>query len=99
MNPILLDLNNPQFQQDLFRLSKREQTALLKSLKKMSQMSWSQLYSDKGFNWEKIISKQGPHGKPIYTIRIGKSFRAIVFREENWIRFLTLHPDHDSAYH
>ena len=99
MTKIFLDLNNPQFQKDLFSLTKQNQITILNTLKKLSQMTWNQVYRDKGLKWEKIISLNGPHGKPIYSIRLGKGFRAVVFREDSWMRFLTLHPDHDSAYH
>ena len=95
---VRIDLNNSVFQQELFGLTKKDQNAVLKSLKKISKMTWCQIYQDSGLNWEKIISKTGPHGGTIYSIRLSRGFRAVVFREENWMRFLTLHPDHDSAY-
>jgi hypothetical protein len=61
-------------------------------------MSWEQVYRDSGPQWEKIISRIGPHGGAIYSLRIGKAFRAVAFRDREWMWFLTLHPDHDSAY-
>ena len=95
---VIIDLNNPVFQQEIFGLIKKEQNAVLNSLKKISRMTWGQIYQDSGLNWEKIISKTGPHGGTIYSIRLSRGFRTVVFREQNWMRFLTLHPDHDSAY-
>ena len=95
---VRIDLNNPVFLQMLLGLIKKDQHAVLKALKKISGMAWGQVYQDSGLNWEKIISKTGPHGGTIYSIRLSRGFRAVVFREENWMRFLTLHPDHDSAY-
>jgi hypothetical protein len=41
MSRILLDLNNPIFQQDLFALQKSEALAALKTLRKVSQLTWS----------------------------------------------------------
>jgi hypothetical protein len=44
MSRILLDLNNPIFQQDLFALQKSEALAVLKILNKVSQSTWEQMY-------------------------------------------------------
>ncbi len=59
MSRILLDLNNPVFQQDLFVLQKAEALAVLKIFRKISQLTWEQLYKDQGLKWEMIRSKQG----------------------------------------
>ena len=98
MSRIRLDLNNPQFQTDLFSLEKKEKLAVIKTLEKISNLSWEQIYQHKGLHWERILSVQGPHGIPLYSIRITQKMRAVVYRDGDWIRFLTLHPDHDSAY-
>ena len=95
---IKLDLNNPVFQKHLFNLPKNQQIDVLKSLRKLLNMTWNQVYQDSGFNWEMIHSRSGPHGKRLYSLRLGKAFRAVAYRDEEWMRFLTLHPDHDSAY-
>lgn len=96
--PVKLDLNTPVFQRHLFRLQKNEQLAVLGTLRKISKMSWQQVYQDKGLNWEVISSRLGPHGARLYTFRIGKGFRGLAFREHSWLRILSLHPDHDAAY-
>ena len=44
------------------------------------------------------MSKAGPDGLRLYSLRIGKGFRAVAVRDGDWLRVLTLHPDHDSAY-
>lgn len=92
------DLNHPEFQNDLLALEKEDGSRFLAVLKKLSRMSWQQVYRDKGLNWEYISSYAGPNGQRLYSIRITKKFRAVVFREENYLTFLSLHPDHDSAY-
>jgi hypothetical protein len=98
-NPALkIDLNNPVFQKQLFDLSKKEQRDILNSLRKLSNMDWNQVYQDRGLNWEIINSRSGPLGERLYSLRIGKGFRAVAYREGQWMRFLSLHPDHDSAY-
>ena len=95
---VRLDLNNPVFQRQLFALKADQQRAVLGSLRKLSQMTWQQLYRDTGLRWEAIISRSGPHGGRLYSLRLGRAFRAVAYREESWLRILTLHPDHDSAY-
>ena len=47
---------------------------------------------------QSLVSKVGPGGGRLYSLRMGKGFRAVAYRQENWLRILTLHPDHDSAY-
>ena len=95
---ILLDLNNPIFQDDLLSLGKEDVNRALASLRKLKQLTWSELYRDKGFRWELIQSRFGPGGTRLYTIRLSEKFRALVYREGDFLRFLSLHPDHDSAY-
>jgi len=95
---IILDLNSPVFQKDLFSLSKEQAFSLLNTLKKISKMSWEELYKDNGLRWELIYSKKGKKGENIYSFRINKKFRAIALREANYLRVLSLHTDHDSTY-
>ena len=96
--PVRLDLNNPVFQRQLFALGAQDQRAVLSSLRKLGQMTWNQLYRDPGLRWEAIISKSGPHGGRLYSLRLGRGLRALAFRQDDWLRILSLHPDHDSAY-
>lgn len=95
---IKLDLNNPVFQQGLFALPKAEQQATLKTLHKISKLSWEQVYRDKGLRWERIHSRTGPQGEVLYSLRITQKCRAVAYRSESFLRLLSLHPDHDSAY-
>ena len=96
---VRLDLNNPVFQRQLFNLSKIDQRNLLNTLRKLANLTWQQLYADHGLNWEAILSRKGPGGDKLYSFRIGKGFRGVAYREGSWLRLLSLHPDHDSAYH
>jgi len=98
MSRILLDLNNPIFQQDLFVLSKSESVATLKILRKISQLTWEQLYKDQGLKWELIRSRQGNQGEKLYSLRVTQKCRAVAIREGDYLRLLSLHSDHDSAY-
>lgn len=49
---IRLDLNNPVFQRDLLGLQKVERHAALDTLAKLLQLTWNQIYRDKGLHWE-----------------------------------------------
>src|SRR3990167_2310294 len=98
MVKIKIDMNNPTFQQDLFLLEKNEQIALIKTLKKISQLTWEQLYLDQGIKWEAITSKQTKSCERIYSFRFSQKYRGLALRQENFLRLLTLHTDHDSAY-
>ncbi len=93
-----LDLNNPIFQEQLFSLPKQGQAGVLSSLRKLSKMTWEQVYRDAGIRWEAILSRSGPRGQRLYSLRLGKGFRGVAYREREWMRLLSLHPDHDSAY-
>lgn len=98
MKPIRLDLNNPVFQKQWFSLEKAERMAVLNCCTKMAAMDWTTLYRDKGLRWELIQSRTDAHGQRLYSIRITQKIRAVVRRSGDFLEFLTLHTDHDSAY-
>lgn len=96
---IRLDLNNPVFQEQLFALQKPERNAAIDTLRKIRQLSWTQLYRDNGLKWEKIASVKPPPGvAAIYSLRITQSRRCTAYRDGEFMRLLTVAPDHDSAY-
>ena len=95
---IRLDLNNPVFQRQLFNLTKSDQRNILNTLRKLANMTWQQVYSDHGLKWEVILSQKGPGDNKLYSLRISKGFRGVAYRDGSWLRLLSLHPDHDSAY-
>ena len=96
---VILDLNNPTFQENLFSLQKAERHAALDTLSKIRQLSWQQVYRDKGLRWEKIFSVRAPQGiDAIYSLRITQSRRATAYREGAYMRMLTVAVDHDSTY-
>ena len=57
---VILDLNNQTFQENLFSLQKTERHAVLDTLSKIRQLTWQQVYRDKGLKWEKIFSVRAP---------------------------------------
>lgn len=96
-------MNCEEFQKDLFSLEKKEQLALIKTLRKITQLNWNQLYKDAGLKWENIIGKQTASGDRIYSFRFSHRFsqkyRGTALRQGDYLRLLTLHVDHDGAYH
>jgi hypothetical protein len=71
---------------------------VLATLRKLSEMSWDQVYRDAGLRWEAIHSHVGAKNERLYSLRMGKAFRAVCHRDGEWLRLVSLHPDHDSAY-
>ena len=96
---IRLDLNNPVFQEQLLTLQKPERHAALDTLNKIRQLTWNQLYRDPGLKWEKITSVRPPVGiDALYSLRISRSRRATAHRDGEFMRLLTIAPDHDATY-
>jgi len=96
---VRLDLNNPVFQQNLLALQKPDRHAALETLGRLRQMTWNQVYRDQGLKWEKIASIKPPAGiDAIYSLRITQSRRATAYRDGDFIRLLTIAPNHDSTY-
>lgn len=96
---VQLDLNNPVFQENWLNLDKQERSRVTDTLKKLRQLTWNQVYRDQGLKWEKVASLQPPNGiDAIYTLRITQSRRATAYRDGNFMRLLTIAPDHDAAY-
>ncbi len=61
-------------------------------------MTWEQLYKDQGLKWELIHFKKGKQGEKLYSLRVTQKCRAVAIREGDYLRLLSLHSDHDSAY-
>lgn len=90
---VLLDLNVPGFQSDLFDLDASEIKKVFKTLKKLRSLTWNEIFRDRGLHWEEVKSMPGK-----YTIRLSQSYRAVATREGGWMRFVALHQDHDEDY-
>ncbi len=101
---VLCDLTFPRLLKQLEHLEDSEFNQFEESVKKIEQMTWDQIYKTssktqkRGLNWEVIENQQTKSGKKIASIRISKKFRARVCRDGKCMRFISLHPDHDSAY-
>jgi len=96
---VRLDLNNPVFQETLFNLQKAERHAAVDTLKKIRQLTWAQVYRDNGLKWEKIVSVKPPADiDAVYSLRVTQSRRATAWRDGDFMRMLTVAPDHDNTY-
>jgi len=98
------DLEFPRILKELSKLELNELEQVEETVKKINQMTWDQIYKTssraqkRGLNWEPIAGQTTGSGKTIASIRISKKFRARVCRDGKFMRFISLHPDHDSAY-
>jgi hypothetical protein len=95
---VRLDLNSPDFQEVFFRLEVSELRQVVLSLRRLSGLDWSTLYRHTGFQWEAIRHIKTPSGAMAYSLRLSEKIRAIAYRDGDFLRIISLHPDHDSAY-
>jgi hypothetical protein len=97
-NRVRLDLNSPEFQDVLFRLELEELKQVIAALRRLRELDWSTLYQRKGFQWEAIGHLKAPNGAKVYSLRLTQRIRALAFRDGDFLRLISLHPEHDSAY-
>jgi hypothetical protein len=97
-NPVRLDLNSPEFQDVFFRLELSELKQVVGALKRLRELDWTTLYRHTGFQWEAIRHIRTPSGATAYSLRLSEKIRAIAYRDGAFLRIVSLHPDHDSAY-
>lgn len=95
---VRLDLNSPEFQKVLFRLESAELKQVVASLGRLRGLDWNTLYRHSGFHWEAIEHLQAPNGAKVYSLRLSQKIRALAYRDGEFLRLLSLHPEHDSAY-
>ena len=96
---VKLDLNSPVFQSAWSDLERAEQEKAFATFKKITQLTWNQIYRDKGLKWEKIHNIAAPKNiEALYSFRVSKSIRGIGFREDYFLRVLLIEPNHDAAY-
>jgi len=95
---VKLDLNSPEFQDVFFRLELSELKQVIGALKRLRELDWTTLYRHTGFQWEAIRHIRTPSGATAYSLRLSERIRAIAYRDGAFLRIVSLHPDHDSAY-
>jgi hypothetical protein len=91
-------LNSPEFQDVFFRLQADELKQVVASLRRLRELDWNSLYRHTGFRWEAIEHLKAPNGAKVYSLRLSQRIRAVGFRDGDFLRLISLHPDHDSAY-
>lgn len=99
------DLDYSPFQDDLLDLEQTEFNSFFKKVETINRMTWAQVYATsskgaqkRGLNWEVLQNQKTARGGAIASIRITGKFRVRVTRDSVFMRFISLHPDHDSAY-
>ena len=97
---IRLNLNNQEFQRQWFALEKQGRIAVLNCCAKVAGMEWNEIYRGQGLRWEVVQSRTSPERERerVYSIRVTQKVRAVVRRVGDFLEFLTLHTDHDSAH-
>ncbi len=95
---VRLDLNSPEFQTVFFRLELGELKQVVASLARLRELDSNNLYRHSGYRWEAIEHLKAPNGARVYSLRLSEKIRAIAYRDGDFLRFISLHPDHDSAY-
>lgn len=95
---IRLDLNSPKFQEVFLRLEASELKQVVAALRKLSSLDWETFYGHPGFRWEAIDHIATPNGAKAHSLRLSRKIRAIAYRDGEYLRLVSLHPDHDSAY-
>ncbi|HVE83563.1 MAG TPA: hypothetical protein VND93_11970 [Myxococcales bacterium] len=71
---------------------------MAKALKKICSMDWETFVRHPGSRWEEIAHIEAPNGKPAHSFRLSQKYRALAYRDGDFLRILSLHLDHDSAY-
>lgn len=102
---VVCDLGFPGFQKSIAQLNSKEIDQLFDVIEnKIQKMTWAQIYATssktqkRGLNWEVIEGQRTARGGVIASIRITQKSRVRVTREGKFMRFISIHPDHDSAY-
>jgi hypothetical protein len=90
---VQIDFNHEPFQREFLALDVPQLKLLHRVMKRVASLTWQQVYDDHGLNWERIIDSNDR-----FSIRLNQQSRAVVTRQGNFMRFESLHFDHDSAY-
>jgi hypothetical protein len=99
------DLEFPPLQDQLKKLETADLDSFFNKVEKINEMTWQQVYATsskgkgkRGLNWEVLPNQKTASDGTVASIRITDKFRARVTRDGVFMRFISLHPDHDSAY-
>lgn len=95
---VKLDLNSPAFLDVFPRLELVELKQVVASLRRLREIDWNTLYRHTGFKWEAIRHIRTPNDTAAHSLRLSEKVRAVAYRDGDFLRIISLHPDHDSAY-
>lgn len=102
---VVCDLEFSGIQKSLKSLSKEELIQFFEVVeKKIQKMTWAQIYTTssksqkRGLNWEVIEGQRTTKDGIIASIRITQKSCARVTRDGKFMRFISIHPDHESAF-
>ncbi|MET0790354.1 MAG: hypothetical protein ABW061_02425 [Polyangiaceae bacterium] len=96
---VRLDLNSPEFLDVFLRLEQADLAQVAGSLERIKTLDWQSVYTSKGLHWETVAHLKAPDGKSeVHSVRLSQKIRALALRDGDLMRFISLHPDHDSAY-
>ena len=102
---VLVDTGYPRFLKALANLEIDDQEAILDTIDKIQKMTWGDVYKTssktsgqkRGINFEPIDQRTS-NGRRIATVRASGKIRIRVCRDEQFMRCISIHVDHDSAY-
>ncbi|MGZ3689801.1 MAG: hypothetical protein ACXVBW_15975 [Bdellovibrionota bacterium] len=101
---VQVDLEFPRLQSELETLELEQLLQFRNCIEKIQKMTWAQILATssksqkRGLNWEPLPDQSTASGGVIATIRVTQKCRARVTREGVFMRFISIHPDHDGAY-
>jgi len=95
---VRLDLNSPEFLSVFLQLPAAELQQVAGALARLAGMDWQAVAASKGLHWEAIDHIPTPNGAKAHSVRLSGRIRAIAYRDGDFLRIVSLHPDHDSAY-
>jgi hypothetical protein len=94
---VRLNLNSAEFQDVFFHLEISELKQVVASLRRLRELDGDTVYQHTGFRWEAIRHLEAPNRAKVYSLRLSQKVRAIAYRDGDFLRLISLHPDHDSA--
>lgn len=102
---VQVDVGFPGFMAGLEELGAEDQERVLVVIEKIQKMTWDDIYrtsskssgQKRGLNFEPL-DQSTKSGMRVASIRITQKMRARVYRRDQWLIFISIHPDHDSAY-
>lgn len=92
---VRLDLNSPEFQDVFLGLPRDDLKQVAASLRRWRDLEWNVLYRHTGFRSESLEHLKAPNGAKVYSLHLSQRIRAVAFRDGEFLRLISLHPDHD----